>query len=60
MTVWQNLRTLNYRYDLVRGDRVQLPDVISSLLPRGQIVKSQKWLSLLFSLLDSPNVRVQE
>lgn len=39
-TVWLNLQTLHYRNDLVRGDRVALPQVDASKLPRGEIVQN--------------------
>ncbi|CAD8116913.1 unnamed protein product [Paramecium sonneborni] len=59
-TVWLNLQTLHYRNDLIRGDRVPLPYVNAQLLPRGQIVQSQRYLDLLFELLQNSTNEVQE
>ncbi|CAD8206268.1 unnamed protein product [Paramecium pentaurelia] len=59
-TVWLNLQTLHYRNDLVRGDRVPLPEINAQQLPRGQIVQNQEYLDLLFDLLLNSSNEVQE
>ncbi|CAD8084108.1 unnamed protein product [Paramecium sonneborni] len=59
-TVWLNLQTLHYRNDLIRGDRVPLPQVNAQQLPRGQIVQNQRYLDLLFELLQNSSNEVQE
>ncbi|CAD8129102.1 unnamed protein product [Paramecium sonneborni] len=50
-TVWLNLQTLHYRNDLIRGNRVQFPQVNAQLLPRVQILQNQIYLDLLFEQL---------
>ncbi|CAD8119650.1 unnamed protein product [Paramecium sonneborni] len=59
-TVWLNLQTLHYRNDLIRGDKVPLPQINAQELPRGQIVQNQEYLDLLFELLQNSNSQVQE
>ncbi|CAD8206139.1 unnamed protein product [Paramecium octaurelia] len=59
-TVWLNLQTLHYRNDLIRGDRVPLPEINAQLLPRGQIVQNQEYLELLFEFLLNSSYEVQE
>ncbi|CAD8179644.1 unnamed protein product [Paramecium octaurelia] len=59
-TVWLNLQTLHYRNDLIRGDRVPLPQINPQQLPRGQIVQNQEYLDLLFEFLSSSSIDVQE
>ncbi len=49
---------LSYRNDLLRGDRVPLPNIQSNLLPRGIITKSPKMINVLFDLLDSEDVQL--
>jgi ubiquitin carboxyl-terminal hydrolase 34 len=51
---------LSYRNDLLRGDRVPLPSVHSTTLPRGIITKSESMMNELFNLLDSKDVHLQE
>lgn len=50
-TVWLNLRMMNYRNDLVRGDQVKPPVVDIRLLPKYLISRSENQMQILFNLL---------
>jgi hypothetical protein len=52
-TVWLNLRMMNYRNDLIRGDHVKPPVVDIRQLPKYLISRDEEQMQILFKLLKS-------